>query len=207
MTFTKFRYNVPSVTEKTYNQFLKQTTEVYEKFGTKCIYIEKIKYNESLTLGNFSEIIYDIGKEIYLRVEGFETVGTGNFFSKFGYTDESEINIYGSITQFEDIEITPQIGDLIYVENVNKKVYEVTHSSNETDEEKYDFGKSMSFKLKCKLHHIELLSSYSTNVTDIDTQNNENLETGDRYNKEVTQKIINNNIVDDSETNPINNFE
>jgi len=207
MAFTKFRHNTVPLTEKSYNQNLKQTTEIFEKFGSKCLYIPRVEVDETLVGGNYLDMLYDAGQEIYLRVTGHESVDEGNFFSKFGYSDQSSLEFFGSIEQFAEISIVPEIGDLIYVEDLNKKLYEVTHSTHQTVNNKYVFGKPSTFQLKCKLHNIDLISTYTTGNIDIDSQDNESDETDTKMNNEITQKITDNNIVDNSESNPLNDFE
>jgi len=201
-----FRYGQDNTNLKSKQQFISQLQEVFIKYGTDILYIPRIEVDETLTGGNYLDMLYDTGIEIVARFQGSENFGESNFFSKFGYSsNEEDGTVYQTIQYFTSLGITPEIGDLIYIKSMNKKLFEITNNTYESTQNKYIFGSdSMVYELKMKLHNVDLISTYATGNADIDSQNNESDETDARYNNEVTQKIIDSNIIDNSETNPLN---
>ena len=177
--------------------------ETNEKFGLQCIYIPTEYANKSLANGVYMDNSYTETNEIYLRGEGIETLGEDNIYTKFGYNVNNQIWLYGTIKQFDEIGFTPKKGDLIYSENFNKKIFEVTNATYETKANKYPFGTPMSYMLTCKLHNPDMIATYDTGNDDIDSLDDKAQEIEDRYDEEINDVILDNDLIDDTETNPL----
>jgi len=204
MAYTKFRYNTPD-NQKSWIQLEAQQREANEKFGYRCYYITKEVFKESMSNGVYLQAIMQHGQEIYLRQEGLELLGEDNMFTKFGYEINNQLFVYGTISQFDDLDVSvkPKIGDLVYIEDTNKKLFEVSFADFESKNNKYPFGKPMNYMLKLKIHNVDLINFYNTNNDDVDTSNTEDVQTDEKYKKEIEDKITDYNILDNSEDNPL----
>lgn len=202
MAFDKFRYG-DGDSQKQFDQVAYQIREAFEKFGTKCMYIPTDHSDESLADGDYETLNFNNGVEIYLKIEGWSDFGMENMWGKFGREVNDIVSLYGTIAQFEEIGIVPKIGDLIYVESTNQKLFEVTNSTYETIKNKYPYGAPMTYEINAKTHNVDMINTYDTLIPDVDTNNDQVTKTNDRYDHEINDKITDNNIVDDSEDNPL----
>lgn len=188
---------------KEWDWMCNSVTEANEKFGIRCIYIPTEYSNKSLANGVYMDNEYTENTQIYLRAEGIETLGEDNQWTKFGYNVNNQIWLYGTVRQFDEIGYIPKKGDLVYSEDLNKKVFEVTNATYETKANKYPFGTPMSYMLTCKLHNPDMVGSYTSGNADVDTLDDLAREMKDRYDEEITDVIIDNDIIDTTETNPL----
>jgi len=204
-----FRYAQDNTNIKSKKQFLSQIQESFMQLGTDVLYIKRIESDESLTGGDYENMLYAMGIQIIMKYTGNEEFGTTNFYGKYNYSaGEETSSLYATIHYLDGLGIKPEIGDIIFIESMNKKIIEVVDVTYETKNNKYPFGSgSMVYEIKCKPHHIDLITTYATGNDDIDTQNDQDVKTNARYDKEVKQKNVLYDIVDDTEKNPINDFE
>ncbi len=188
---------------KEWDWMAKSITECNNKFGIKCIYIPTTYANKSLANGVYLDNSYEDNAEIYLRSEGIETLGEDNVYNKFGYNLNNQLWFYGTIAQFDEIGVTPKKGDLIYSEDLNKKVFEVTNATYETKANKYPFGTPMSYMLTCKLHNPDMIATYDSGNSTVDSLDDLDEEMKERYDEEINDVIEDNSIIDSTETNPL----
>ena len=200
-----FRFN--KLDSLALNQQMDLTSECFEKYGLEMLFIPRTTSNESLINGDYLTTIYETGTRIYVRQDpnNQAELGTNNSYSKFGFVmDSQDMTFYCSIKYLENLDIIPKIGDLLFSEMLNSKIFEITSVTFENENiASYRFGAPISYKILCKLHNIDSTSAtYSTGNTDIDTSaTNANDKEIAKMNEKIFDKIDDNNIVDDSETN------
>jgi len=205
MAYTKFRYNIKS--NKQWTSLEKRVKESYNKFGIDCIFCPKAYLSESLSSGDYLDSVYNEGKEMILRPDTgmVSEFGSNSIFSKFGYTNTNTLNFFATISQFTDIEENPKEGDLIYiVDMMNKKLMEIVNVTYESENNKYPFGEPMVFILETKIHNPDLIADYNTGDVNIDSLDDTAQEFEDQMEEKIDDKVADHNIVDTTETNPLN---
>ena len=147
------------------------TSEVIKIHGLDVLYIPRIIVKEDLLLGEdvlskFGSTgrVYEI--EMYLKTtEGFG--GEGDLVSKFGLDVRDEVIFTVHKDRFElATEMSkPLEGDLIFLPNINKGLFEVKFVEHE--QPFYQAGKNYSFDLTCELFQYSE-EQLATGVVDID---------------------------------------
>jgi len=200
-----FRFNEPIQEE--YDLYSYQYRESIELYGTDVKYIPKTIANETLYTGDWKDVVFEDATDMIMRIDGIDDLGNNDMYSKFGFSSDDMLTFYCATTQFDDVSINPMVGDLIYVPEYNKKVFEIVSVDQETPNQKFNFksvdDKKVGFKLETKLHSPDLNDIYNTNVEEIDELNGLNISTTERMDNEITDKVDDNNIIDDSENDPL----
>ena len=172
--------NVTSNTEQDLINDL--TSEVIQIHGMDVFYIPRIIVKEDLLLGEdvlskFGSTgrVYEI--EMYLKsTEGFG--GEGDLVSKFGLDVRDEViftvhkDRFNNATEMEK----PNEGDLIFLPNINKGLFEVKFVEHE--QPFYQAGKNYSFDLTCELFQYseEQLETGIAAIDDIEREQSASID-------------------------------
>ena len=158
------------------------TSEVIQIHGMDVFYIPRIIVKEDLLLGEdvlskFGSTgrVYEI--EMYLKsTEGFG--GEGDLVSKFGLDVRDEViftvhkDRFNNATEMEK----PNEGDLIFLPNINKGLFEVKFVEHE--QPFYQAGKNYSFDLTCELFQYseEQLETGIAAIDDIEREQSASID-------------------------------
>lgn len=169
--------------------------EIVEKYGIDVYYIVKENLQESVFINGWEDGIFQISQSMKLLKESIVEFGNNDMFSKFGFNSADNLTFYGAISVFNDYNIKPKRGDLIYCPTIGNKVFEITHADRETPNNKYVFGKEpMAYSLQSSLYKMDQFYDYS-NSTPISQLNIINTKEIDKKNNKQKDQILQNNII------------
>jgi hypothetical protein len=92
-------------------------------------------------INHYEKGFYDNGIEMRLIKESIVDFGNNDMFTKFGFVSNDNLTFYGVISLFEELNIKPKRGDLIFCPTIGNKIFEVSHTDRETPKLKYQFDK------------------------------------------------------------------
>jgi hypothetical protein len=186
--------------------------------GDPLIYIQKEYADEEPTFGeHLIETMRDV-HHLYgfiEQTEGWE--GTGEMFSKFGIRSMDDITIHIPKNTFYDLEFQPKIGDIIY-HVTTKKLWEIEDTKDDKDYSFHPLGQHVAYILGCKSYrfdHVEAGEEFTQSEDEhIQTINEVLFGDGDVHenahdfeieqkNEKLDTEIIEQDIIDDSEDDPI----
>ena len=155
------------------------TSEVIQIHGMDVFYIPRVIVKEDLLLGEdvLSAFSTAFEIEMYLKtVEGFG--GEGDLVSKFGLDVRDEVIFTVHKDRFElATEMSkPLEGDLIFLPNINKGLFEVKFVEHE--QPFYQAGKNYSFDLTCELFQYseEQLDTGIAAIDDIEREQSASID-------------------------------
>jgi hypothetical protein len=178
-------------------------SEVIEKFGMDIYFLSKEMIKESIFINAWEDALYQVAYSMKLIKEEIIDFGNSDMFTKFGFASNDNLTFYGTIAQFELLNLKPKRGDLIFCPTIGNKIFEISHADRETPKFKYQFDRvPIAYQLQTNLYKPDMLYDYSGN-TDVNKTNLINTKEIENKNTKQENQIVDNGIIKTTRRDPL----
>lgn len=190
----------PNIKENSF--FTKIVSEACQVYGDDIKYIVVKNSAEEQIFGEYLNKLMDNATDLVLFMEQVDDWGgDGATFSKFGLQFNDSCTLYGTKTYFEENNILPKPGDLVFIPKTDK-LFQIEDVSDDRGGSFYPLGGHMSYKIECSLFSMET-EEFDTGIEEIDSLNLLGDEVVEEENEKIEEQIINMDIIENDEVDPL----